>query len=66
LHLNRRIDFDAIGLVALAVLIERDVEVCRLLVSFVFGEIGDPPAHHSGVEDTPDARADVASIEPRR
>jgi hypothetical protein len=52
LHLSRRIDFYAIGLVALAVLIERDVEVCRLLVSRVFGEIGNRPAHHSGVEDT--------------
>jgi hypothetical protein len=41
-----------------------DVEVCRLLVSLVFSEIGNPPAHHSGVEDTPDARADMASIEP--
>jgi hypothetical protein len=53
-------------LVALAVLIERDVEVCRLLVSLVFGEIGSPAAHHSGVEDAPDARADMASIEPHR
>jgi hypothetical protein len=42
----------AIGWVALAVLIERDLRFCRLLVSFVFGEIGDSPAHHSGVEDT--------------
>jgi len=38
---------------------------CRL-VSLVFGEIGNPPAHHSGVEDTPDARADMASIEPQK
>jgi hypothetical protein len=64
LHLNRRIDFCAIGLVALAVLINRDVEVCRLLVSLVFGEISNPPAHHSDVEDHPEARADMASIEP--
>jgi hypothetical protein len=67
LHLDRRIGSYAIGLVALAVLIERDVEICRLLVRLVFGEIAvtrQPITPAS--KDTPDATADAASIEPHR
>jgi hypothetical protein len=50
--------------VPLAVLVEHDVHVCRPLLRFVLREVRTSPAHHSAVPDTPDAGADVASIEP--
>ena len=54
----------AIFFVALAVLVEGDVEVCRLLPCLVFAEVCSAPAHHSSVEDAPGTRPDVASIKP--
>jgi len=60
--LDRRIDFPAIGMVPLAVLVEGDVQVCRLLVSVVLGKLGSTPAHHARVLYSPDTGADVAGI----
>jgi FemAB family len=49
-----------IGLVALPVLVEGDVEVRRLLPGVVLSETGCTPVHHAGVLDPPRTRADVA------
>ena len=64
LHLDRRLHFEAINVVPLAVLTKDHVEICRLLVSFVLAEIGRAPAHYSSVEDSPHTRPNVASMEP--
>jgi hypothetical protein len=53
-------DFTAIGLVALPVLVESDVEACRLLPGVVLSESCGTPAHHAAVPDPPHTRADVA------
>jgi hypothetical protein len=58
LHSDRRADFSAIGLVALPVLVEREVEVCRLLPGVVLSEVGGAPTHHAAVPDPPHAGAD--------
>jgi hypothetical protein len=39
----------------LAVLVVDDVEVPRLLVSLILGEIGSTPAHDAAIPDSPDA-----------
>lgn len=56
LHIDRWADFSAIGLVALPVPVEGDVEVCRLLPGVVLSEIGGTPAHHapSQIRHTPE------------
>jgi hypothetical protein len=48
------LDPAALIFISLAVLVESDIEVWCLLRSLVLSEIGSPPAHHSGVEDSPD------------
>ena len=62
LHFDRPVNFPAICLVALAVLIESHIEIRRLLLRIVLGEVGSAPAHHAGVEDPPDTRADVHPV----
>ena len=49
--------------VAVALLVEHNVHVCRPLLRLDFGEVRTTPAHHAAVPDTPDARPDAASIE---
>jgi len=55
---------DAMGLLPLAVLIERDVQIRYLLLGVVFAEIGISPAHGAAVPDSTDPGAQVASSEP--
>jgi hypothetical protein len=47
-----------------AVLAEHQIEVRRLLVCLVLTEVGRAPAHDAGIENAPDAGADVACMEP--
>ena len=45
-------------------LVVDDVHVRRMLLSLVLPEVSRPPTHDACVPDSPDPRADVASIEP--